>query len=293
MPDVLTWVDPDGALLPFDGSGLAKAQALWGIKNRLGAKHQFLEQELPLGDGSVVLDSWVTTGEWTMPFDLRATSEAEMREWLDMAAWSLSPLRGQGKLRSARTDGSGVTREFDCYLKSSLDSITEDVENGFAANAPKGVLVFRGGPYWVDITTYGKTYTTSSSSGSWFPVRFPWYLADSTIFATDDFDNPGHVPAWPLIVLQGPATKFTISKPSTGEFFTVTYDLQVGDSITLDWRSAGLKTATLASGVDLLPFTSGTPFALTPRTNGLKIAVDSSTSDTSVSVSINPRYYTP
>jgi hypothetical protein len=293
LPDLISWIDPDGAEYLFDGSW-STFMVNPGVKGRFGAPFSYLEQLLPLEHGSQVTNIQVAPGEVTLPWDAYMTSEAQMRSWFDAASRAFNPLRGRGKLRATRQDGSGIVREFPCYLKSGFDQLEEAVTNGFAANAPRGVLVFRGGPFWEDIVPVTLTLNTGGATGSWFPVTFPWRFADSSVFAKTTITNPGHVEAWPTIYVQGPGSGFVITDDTTDDYLSVNYTVPDGDAIQIETRTPGRKRIYLASsGADLMSYTTGSMFPFAVGDNQVTIEFAGASSASLVNVSFNPRYYNP
>lgn len=293
MPDLISWIDPAGTEYPFDGTWQG-VQANWGIKGRFGAPFNYLEQLLPLEHGSQVTNVQVAPGEVTLPWDAPMSTEAVMRQWFDDALWAFNPLRGKGKLRSTRTDGSGLVREYPCYLKSGFDQLEEALGTGFAFNAPKGVLVFRGGPFWEDIVPVSLTLDTNAPAGSWFPVTFPWRFADSSVFARTTITNPGHVEAWADIYVKGPGSGLRITNDTTDDYLAVTYTVPDGDGIQVESKTAGRKRIYLASsGADLMGVTSGSMFPFVPGANQVTVEFGGASIASLINIAFNPRYYNP
>ena len=82
-----------------------------------------------------------------------------------------------------------------------------------------------------------------------FPITFPIVFGASRINDTVDLIYPGTWETFPIIVITGPMNNFRIVNNSTLEAIELTYNIALGDSITID-LSYGAKTVIDSDGVN-------------------------------------------
>lgn len=82
-----------------------------------------------------------------------------------------------------------------------------------------------------------------------FPIDFPIIFGASSIDDTVDLTYPGTWETFPIIVITGPMSNFKIVNNTTGEEIELTYNIPLGDSITID-LSYGNKTVIDAGGTN-------------------------------------------
>lgn len=82
-----------------------------------------------------------------------------------------------------------------------------------------------------------------------FPINFPIVFGANRIDDTVDVTYPGTWEAYPIIIVTGPMNDFKIVNNTTGEEIEITFDIALGDTITID-LSYGAKTVVDASGTN-------------------------------------------
>lgn len=277
--DTLSLIDPDGDEYAFD-TDLTFVE--WPLVGRMGATYEFYEQAYAQNDGSSVGNVRALPGTLKVPFSVHVPDNYDiMRDLVDTWNWRLDPERGRSILRSTRS--SGVQRDYYCRYRSGLEKFEESPQTGQLSNALLRVpLEFGGGPFWLDTNVQSDTFTPGSSGRKWLPVSFPWYLSDSTLFASKSISNFGQKQARPTWTIYGPATNLRLTNDTTGKTLLLNYSIAQGERIVIDTTEPGFRTIRSDVAGNLMRYRVGTLWPLAAGDNQVTVSLDGGSSATSV-----------
>jgi hypothetical protein len=286
MAETLYWVDADGTAWPLDTD---QSQAETPTKGRLGPSWTTHEDEYAQGNGGAIDDVSAGLRTWTFSFSLFGLSDDDLKDLRDEWQWRLNPERGDGAIRSVRSDGT--TRDFVGRYVKGFDDAEESPETGLLANAQLSTTIhIRGGPFWRSTAHEPETFDTSSLRRLWFPMEWPWGPTPSTIWADRIVSNGGLHPSDPIWTIVGPGSGLVLTNRTTQEQFSLNYTIEPNEIITLDMRVPGNKTVTSSYGLDLIGETDGHMWALDPRDNDIAITLGGA-DDTSGVELVWPEYF--
>lgn len=84
--------------------------------------------------------------------------------------------------------------------------------------------------------TYTTTYALGAWSTGWFPMGFPGNgLGPSTISNSDTVVNGGPNAIYPVVTIHGPGYYPTLTNVTTGEVWTLNYEIPAGATVTVDF----------------------------------------------------------
>lgn len=102
--------------------------------------------------------------------------------------------------------------------------------------------------------TFTTTYALGAWSTGWFPMDFPGNgLGPSTISNTDSMVNGGPNPVYPVVTIRGPGYYPVLTNTTTGEVWTLNYEIPAGATITVDF-TPGAHRIVDQDSTDLTPY---------------------------------------
>ena len=150
-----------------------------------------------------------------------------------------------GQLRRIQSDGS--IRDLNVYLVEGPRFEPRN-QTGWDEWAFQEVLRFIAyDPIVFDPTEVEEVLGLDLTLELVFPIDFPIVFGASVIDDTVDLTYVGTWETYPIIVITGPLSNFRIVNDTTGEEIALTYNIGVGDTITID-LSYGNKTVVDAGG---------------------------------------------
>jgi len=162
-----------------------------------------------------------------------------------------------GQLRRVQSDGS--IRDLNVYLTEGPRFEPRN-RTGWDEWAFQEVLRFIAyDPIVFDPTEIEEVLGLDLTLELVFPIDFPIIFGASAIDDTVDLTYSGTWETFPTIVITGPMSNFRIVNNTTGEEIELTYNIGVGDTITID-LSYGVKTVVDAGGTSRIG-------ALTPESD--------------------------
>lgn len=278
----VTWIPASGAPLSFDQAGDIYARAgVSGLAGMPPIRHS--ELVVPLQPGARWQNVSHGPRDVVVPVDLYPDPEAAM----DTLTGLVDPTLGDGRIRVTRHDET--ERELYCRYIDALTVIEEtDRLEGWVAG-----LVFRAvDPYWYDRTE--QTIVVAPGPAPTFFPFFPLVLGASEASDSATVVNDGHVLTWPVWTLTGPGT-FAGENVTRGETLTLGYDLDEGETVTIDTRP-GAKSVVSSLDPDVSLFGELTPesqmWPIEVGTNELAFTVGGATAASRLTLSWRRRWLT-
>lgn len=252
---------------------------------------------VPLYAQPPTLDGGIFRGQRIDPRDVQVALMAHTRDstrWRDTYRQTVADFdttSGAGVLTVHNTDGT--RRSLSCRYVSGLESPV-DGEPGVVKIGTFVIELRAYDPWW-----YGPAESRRFSAQSDTPIFpgppftiMPTELAGSPSVV----DNPGDVAAYPVWTITGPASQVTFGN-STGDSFTITRSMGLGDTVTIDTDPRVNVSAKITDqdGVNLWgTATSDYPnlWALPSGESLVTVDVSGASTDTLVTLQFNPRYRT-
>jgi phage-related protein len=284
MPrETILWIEPNGT--EHNLSGQSNIDVLIGPQNRFMPPINLVEQEVPFQTGSRLRQVNIKAREVDLPLEISGLSTSDLRTTLRNIMNWFNPLKGDGVLKVIAEDG--IQRLLNCRYSGGLD-IQETGQTW-----QRVILVLKAfDPFWYDSSTIVQTFTTGQPA-TFFPF-FPLRLSSSTVFADTSIVNNSDVEAWPEWILQGPGDTIFLRNLTTGELTNLNTSLGVGEIITINTKP-GKKTVKKGDGTNLF-FTlsdDSSIWSLQQGTNNIRIEMSNATSQSSVQLSYQNRYWGP
>lgn len=257
-----------------------------GLEGRFMPDFSFIEKEVPLQPGTRLDQVKTLPKEVVVPHFIAAANDVALRVKLRALARALNPDRGFGRLRV--TDPMGGQREVTCRYASGLD--LPETKDAAGTYWKKSLLVFRCfDPYWYDTAGIVETFETGAVAG-WFPM-FPLRLSSSEIFADVSVDNEGDIEAWPVWIINGPATNPVLRNITTGKLLQLTLTLLAGETLTIDTRP-GAKSITKNDGSNQFgkQVAGSSLWVLRTGPNAIRVEMAGSSQDSSVQLTYKRRW---
>jgi phage-related protein len=281
MTESIFWVDPD--------DGITELDCEWDATGRFAPNPVFEADGVPGQSGQRLRFVRHDVHEFAMKFWLTDVSEEALRTQLRSSIFKMDPTRGIGRLRVIAPGGD--SREIFCRVSSGL-GISEVLgeDSAFYAQRISATFIAHD-PYWYAVGDTAIVYTGDVAVATFFPF-FPLRLSASAVFANDNsINNPGDLEAWPVWTIAGPASNIVLSNLTTSESITLNTAIVSGSTISIDTRP-GAKTVLADDGTSLFPLMTPTSslFSLARGDNHIQIAMDSTTSTSSVRLAFRPRY---
>ncbi len=106
-------------------------------------------------------------------------------------------------------------------------------------------------PTWYDGDTTTVTHVPTTTSGLVFPITFPITFGAGVISSSETIAYAGTWAAYPTITIDGPVTGPQILNVTTGELLALSYNVPLGERVTIDLQA---KTIVNNSGVNLVGY---------------------------------------
>jgi hypothetical protein len=229
-----------------------------------------------------------------IPLTMQAASAAALEALLDnLAGWVLPGTENVATPKTVRfqvlaTDGT--VREIEGICTGGFDD--DDSLNAFGVNWQDTILsLLVPDPYWSDTTDTVVTFSsTPPASASWFPY-YPYNLAPTSVFSTQDITLGGQIEAWPVWTITGPCSQPALRNLTTGDVFALDTGIAIGDTITVDTRPLH-KSVRRADGTNLWPqvVAGSVMWPLDVGLNSVRVELSTTTLATSASLTYRRRW---
>lgn len=287
MPDIITWIDPNGTELVLTGQTTREVE-----RGRAGLDMppiRFIEDLVPYQAGARLRRTNVGVREVDIPLVVWAASSSALRTAVRSLLQLLDPVRGTGKLRVSSEDGT--ERELYCRYAGGLEGLGSGSAGGPAWR--RLVLVFRAvDPYWYGRQAIITTFGNGTPLATFFPF-FPLRLVSSPVLGDlgATISNAGEVETWPVWELTGPGTDFTLLNLTTGDELKLETTLNSGQVVTIDTRP-GAKTVELADGTSLFGYlsTDSVMWSIPLGTSAVQFEASGASATTSVKLTYQSRF---
>jgi phage-related protein len=284
--EVVSWVDPDGAVTPLSDQGSARVS--YELGGRFMPPVSFIEDDVPRQDGARLREVRVAPREVVVPIAVVGADQTEVRTTLRSLMRAFNPKRGNGKLRVTAPDGT--VRDLTCRYSQGLE-IEEKFEK--FVGWQRAVVVLRAvDPYWYDTAATSTTYTVETPE-PFFPI-FPLKLNSDTVLGTQTIDNTGDVEAFPVWTVHGPCTSITLSNSTTGQTIDLPVALTAAQTVTIDTRPFR-KTVSRDDGTNLYGSlsTSSSLWVLPVGLSTIVAELPGATVDSYVTLTYSRRWLSP
>jgi hypothetical protein len=297
--DVQTWewIDADGTAHAFSGvngivPGRSQGTGMPPVRRA--------DIRVPGRAGAVNLDRTYGERSWALAVTLATDGATTLEEAI--AAWArrFNVLRGPGRIRRTRNDGT-TRRVLYC-----------DYDDGFGIDQAQGIwnagaqgavlMFFAADPFWYDDADTVVPFTTGGVGLGFFPIPNPTTgsfitLASSEVFGSVTVDNDGDVPVFPVWTIEGPGGSIALENLTTGETLAFSADggltLSAGQTLTVDTRPG--ETLLSVDGVNAAHYLSdaSTLWPIVAGSNLLQVAMTGATGASSVELSYRRGWLTP
>lgn len=282
----IIFTNPEGVAINLNDQ--VNTFALVGISNDLMPFFDFQEHMSPLIPGSMVSAVRVQPRDFSLPILIMDASHdtvlARTRQILKL----LNPMLGDGVLRIA----SGSTeRVLNCRYR---DGITSDgTGDQQFSNYIRSVLTFRAAdPFFYSKNSQQLIGTQVATIQNFFPI-LPVRIATSSAMLVAILNNAGDVEAWPVTVIQGPATNILIQNITTGKHIQINTGLLDDETLTIDTRP---RTRSVRDGLGVNRFSAVTPqsamFSLVKGSNTVSIQITGGNENSRVTITYTPAFLT-
>lgn len=198
-----------------------------------------------------------------------------------------------GFLRTAHRQAPGVLTV--ARLDGSARSIDVFYEEGFEGNAGEDWLssnpvltLFAPDGYWRDVN---QVIETREFQVGTVPYLAPYRTVSSPqVLGATEIDNVGEVTAWPEWTVTGPASALTGTNLTTGQSFTLTYEIDAGETITLTTLQPTARGPADENIMYALDWPTADLWGLQPGVNSVEFDVDGAGVGTTVTLRYYPRY---
>lgn len=205
-----------------------------------------------------------------------------------MRAFTLTKYLGPGVLTVYRSEDSSA-RQIEAYYEDGFGG--ETGENWLSANPVLTLLC--PDPYWRDVNPQQVSRDYVSSTGRSFLSPY-LTVSSSRTLGQSMIANDGDVEAWPSWTITGPATQLTATNTTTGDSFTLTYNLLSGQQATIavDPTRPMLRGPGGVNLIGSLNWPGAVLWALVPGTNNVDLQLLGSGPGTKVELAYYRRYET-
>jgi phage-related protein len=237
--------------------------------------------------------TWRSTRKASRDLDVPVTvlghNRDDVETKLRRLANALSDRYGAPKLRATYDDGASYEIEVH-YVSGAETTYGSDAGNVFCLWAMTWTAP---DPYWVSTLSSQYSVNASSSSAGLLSADVgqtatlsALRVSSSQALGSLTIENAGDVDAFPVWVIDGPATNVSITLDGVG--FDYTETLALGDRITIDTKTASV---TDSEGVNKYGFLGSAPklFRIPPGTSTLSIVAEGAEAATRISGNFNPR----
>jgi phage-related protein len=262
--------------------------ALVGISNDLMPFFDFQEHTSPMIPGSIVTAVRVQPRDFSLPILIsdsnRDTALARTRQMLKL----LNPILGDGTLKVVN---GNIVRVLTCRYR---DGITSDgTGDQQFTNYVKAVLTFRAAdPFFYSQNQQQLIGTQVTTLENFFPI-LPVRLSTSSNIVNAVLNNAGDVDAWPVIVVDGPATNIYIENATTGKHIEIATGLNADEKLTIDTRP---RTRSIRDNLGVNRFSAITPqssmWSLKKGANTVSIQITGGDQNSRVTITYTPAFLT-
>lgn len=296
------WAAPGVAINAAYVMDVVRYRSLIGAS---GPPYNAVNEEQPFRPGSFLKTVTVDESEVDLTMLIQGTSSRNLWQTLRTLPPLFNPLNTNadgsfgGKLLVS-TPADGLSRFLSCICLSGF----KIDESSLQQKSVEATLSFYGNyPYWQSSISNTSEGTPFGKKPKWFPI-FPLILGGGTENYVDvTVTNAGDIPAFPTIVINGPAGGIQItnqtlnaSVPGSGNFsLTANGGLVLNNStqnVTIDMFNRTVVRNNGDSEIDKLLYTANF-WALAPGDNIIRFRVNgppSATSNTRISITWRDTY---
>ncbi len=189
-----------------------------------------------------------------------------------------------GRLTVYRPDGSG--RWIEAYYEDGFTGAGG--ENWLFANPV--ITFFCPDGAWRDITPVTET-RQFGVAGTLVSFLAPfWTLSAGSVGGAPLMNNPGDLTAWPEWTITGPLTGITGTNVTTGQSFTLTYEITAGQAITLTTDRPTVRGPGGQNLVSYLNWPTAYLWGVVPGDNAIEFSLGGYGTGTTVEIQFYPRY---
>lgn len=281
---VATWTAPDGSL--------------WQLTDTTDASGWFTRTEIAgwaATSYEIVTDPNARGGESvrhirsqparvTWPLHIWGANHQQFtdRERRIKRAFTMTVHRGlPGVLRVARPDGRA--REIEAYYEDGFGGNSGE----HWVNANPVLTLYCPDGYWRDVAATVATRSYAPASSFFRPFLT---ITGSNVLGDTVIDNPGDVTAWPVWTIHGPCTQMKATNATTGQSFTLTYNLLAGETITITTDRPTVRGPAGQNVVNALNWPSAYLWGLLPGANTVQFVAAGSGEGSSVELAFHARY---
>lgn len=249
-----------------------------------------ITEEVPLQAGERLRFVKTKAREVGLPLLIQAADAAAVRNQWRTLQRTFDPTRGDGHLQVTGPDGA--TRELICRYRSGLEG-AEGTNDAGLQWQEFTIFLRAHDPYFYASLPITQVFTQASAT-PFFPF-FPLHLGSSQVLADVAVTNPGDVEAWPIWVINGPATQIVLRKLASGsvaeQSLTLNTTLLSTDTVTIDTRP-GQKTVLGPASANLYgSLAAGSRlWALPTGTSTIRVELSGATGASKVTLTAAPRY---
>lgn len=222
----------------------------------------------------------------TWPLHVWGDTSTEMVQRMRrlVRAFTMTRDYGPGTLRVSRP--SGGRREILAYYEDGLGG---DVGQGYYSASPVLTLFCPDG-FWRAVDPVVDRRSYGADGGGVFLNPFMTVASSRTLSGPTEIINPGDTDAWPVWTITGPADGVVATNHTTGESFTLTYDLAAEETITITTDPPTVRGPAGEVLTGALNWPGAVLWPLKPGRNEVEFAVTESAAGTEIALSYTPRY---
>lgn len=293
MGSQLTWIS--GAAAVGGSTSTVLTNGAGGFRTLKGAKGlevppaEFLVDELPGIDGSIVTDVYAAPRTVLLPMMLWGATRAEFLNRRRAFELALDPaVIGQLELQQA----DGRRFRLNSRYAGGLEGSEEKSEGGDTTWCQFVLRLYVEDPWWyaVDRITVPFNYTAPTL---FFPI-FPLTLDSNQVLGSTTVSNPGTVPSWPTWTATAPGSGLTLTNVTTGEEIEFSGSIPSGRTLTIV-TEPGKQSVKLDDGTDWWPNLVGNPvfWKIPPGSTPISLVLAGAGAGSSVGLSWLPRFRSP
>lgn len=290
MPDVYFWLEPGGTGNIFgDSIGFSALNGFAdGVEVLDGVKGLHMPPirtaRVPVAGiaGQRRQSTQHDMKPYALPLIVQGASEEALTALLRRWRVRFNPVRGDGQLWVATTDGRLLA--LTCRYASGME-IDQSADSRFPG-AQLAIPTFEADdPYWYDVVETSGGWVLGGVVPKWFAPSdskriLPLQFAPSSINGTSTLVNDGEVDSWPSWAITGPGAVITVTNETTGRAFSWTGTLADGDRLTIATRP-GLESV-LVNGVEAWDLFSGDLWPLIEGPDVVTVTLSDATSSSRI-----------
>ncbi len=280
---VATWKAPDGSLWQLTDSSDRYG---WFTREDIGgwgATTYEITSDPNARGGDTVRHVRSQPARITWPLYIWGDNHQQFveRERTIKRAITMTVHRGQpGVLRVQRPDGSA--REIDAFYEEGFGGSGE-----MWLHANTVLTFYCPDGYWRDVapTVARRSYAPPATFFRPFLT-----ITGSNVLGDTVVDNPGDVTAWPTWTITGPATQLIATNVTTGQSFTLTYNLLAGQKITITTDRPTVRGPAGENIVSALNWPQAYLWGLVPGDNTVAFTAAGSGDGSAAAMAFHARY---